>query len=433
MRALTAIAALALAAGALTATPASASAAAPAVATSAVAPSAVGATGTLVYIKAHNVWISTADGRRHHRVTTDGTAGSPYSAPSMSDAGIVAVSKGYSIVRMRQNGVVLNRIDPPPLPGSAGSPVDGVPDSVISPDGSKIAWSVSAYQCPVGVSCGIRSATGYTAAGRYQSAGRSTYFRNPSWVSSTRTLQGGGYGSHVMLHDLTTTPKLWFNDGDVFASSTDLGDSELSRDGKYLAAVRGYGDSTQIAWYAVRGNARTGTPPAPPTALCNTNEAAGFAGPTFSPDSQGLAWEEPDGIWVKRGLSSCDTPQPSLLIAGGSEPHWSPASLNPPAVAKPAPPKTKTFVVKKKPRVKGKAKVGKKVSVTAGTWSPRPTKLTYRWYRGAKAIKGKAGAKRTLKVTRADRGKRLRVKVTVKRSGYKAKSVWSTRTAKVKR
>lgn len=423
-RTATAVASLALAGGALAAPPASASP---------VAPAALGATGTIVYVKAHNVWISTADGARHHRVTRDGTATSPYSSPSMSDAGIIAVAKNYTIVRMRQNGVVLNRFDPPALPGSVGHPIDGVPSTVaISPNGSTIAWSVSAYQCPVGVSCGVRSATGYTTASGYRPVGKSTYYWNPSWVSNTRTLQGGGYGSHVMLHDLTGTPVNWFNDDDVYADSTDLGDSVLSRDGKHLAAVRGYDSTTQIIWYAVSGNAKSGAPPVVPSPRCATNEMGGLESPTFSPDSRGLAWEEPDGIWVKRDVTSCASPQPMRLLAGGSDPYWSPAALNPPAVAKP-PARPKSFVLKKAPRVSGKAKVGKRVRVSAGAWSPRPTRTTFRWYRGKKAIKGAVGAKKAYKLRKADRGKRLRVKVTVKRAGYKTRSVWSTGTKKVRR
>lgn len=395
-------------------------------------PAVAAPSGSLVFVKGHNVWISTPDGKRHHRVTKDGTAASPYRTPSMSDAGVIAAAKDFLIVRMRQDGSVLNRVDPPALPGSvANNPVDGAPSTVaISPDGTKIAWTVSTYQCPIGVSCGFRSATGYmTATGT--KIGASTYFRNPSWVSNTRTLQDGGHGSHVMIHDLGTNAVNWFNDDDVYSSSTDLGDHALSRDGKHLASVRGYDGSTHVVWYAVSGNARTGTPPGVPTPRCATGEAAGFDEPTFSPDSSALAWAEPDGIWIKHGLTDCGSPQPRLTIAGASEPFWSAAALNPPKapVASPA----KALKLTKKPRVAGTAKVGRTVRVSTGSWSPRPTKVTYRWHRGHQPIKGKAGARKAYRLKKSDRGKRLRVKVTVTRAGHVSRSTWSTWTRKVKR
>ena len=56
--------------------------------------------------------------------------------------------------------------------------------------------------------------------------------------------------------------------------------------------------------------------------------------------------------------------------------------------------------------------------------------MSYQWYRGSKKIKGATKSK--YKVTRADRGKKLRVKVTAKRSGAPKVSVWSARTAKVR-
>lgn len=73
---------------------------------------------------------------------------------------------------------------------------------------------------------------------------------------------------------------------------------------------------------------------------------------------------------------------------------------------------------KKKPRIKGTAKVGKKLRATAGRWSPASVKVKYRWLRNGKAIKKATGS--TYKVKRADRGKRLQVRVSARKAGYKA-------------
>ena len=83
-----------------------------------------------------------------------------------------------------------------------------------------------------------------------------------------------------------------------------------------------------------------------------------------------------------------------------------------------------------KPKIKGTAKVGSKLKVTAGKWTPSSVKLTYRWYRSGKAISGATKASYTLK--KADKGKKITVKVTGKLGGYTTKTVSSASTKKVR-
>ena len=291
-------------------------------------------TGSIVFIKNHDVWLANSDGTGQYQVTRNGTADSPWRSPSQADDGTIAASHYDQIVRLKQNGTVLNAINPPPLMNSVSHMVDGVPVKVaISPDGKLITWAFATYECPVGVSCGARTVTGYTAADRLTDPEKygSTYFTDPSWIGNSRTLQSGGYGSQINIHDLGAgEPVHWFDDSDYTENDTDLSDAELSTDGKWLAAVRGYGNSTHIIWYSVNGNPKQGPAPAVPTPECLTGELAGLAGPTWSPDSKELAWEEPDGVWLKTNIgSACDSPQPKLLIPGASEPDWGPAKVNP--------------------------------------------------------------------------------------------------------
>lgn len=289
--------------------------------------------GSVVYVKDHDVWLSNADGSNAHRVTSSGTEEHPWRSPSQADDGTIAAGYLQEIVRMEQNGRVLNSINPPPLKNSVSHMVDGVPaDVAISPDGKVIAWTIYTYECPIGVECGARYVTGFTASDRYTDPGKygSTYFMSPSWVGSNRTLLSGGYGSHVMIDELGPgDPVHWFDDSDYAGNSTDLGDAELTRDGKRIAAVRGYGSSTHIIWFRVNGNALSGAPPAVPEPECLTGELEGLSGPTWAPDGQALAWTEPDGIWMKENPGVCDDPQPKLLIPGGSEPDWGPAAVDP--------------------------------------------------------------------------------------------------------
>lgn len=283
--------------------------------------------GTIVFLKKYNVWIARGDGAKARRVTKNGTKAHPYRSPSESDTGIIAVSKGTKIVRMTQRGHVLNRINPPTLYNSVGAPMNGTPvDVSISPNGKTIAWSYVGYSCPIAADCMVRSTTGYTAAGRYKKAGKPNFYRDPSWIGNGRTLLTGGFLRQVMLQDLKHAPKHWFDDYQYASPDTDLADGELSPNGKWLAEIRGYKETSAVAWYQVSGNAKAGAAPAVPHWLCVTNGEAKHASPTWSPDSKRLAWAGADGIWIKTAVGQCGT-QPKLVIKGGSSPDWSKAPL----------------------------------------------------------------------------------------------------------
>ena len=63
----------------------------------------------------------------------------------------------------------------------------------------------------------------------------------------------------------------------------------------------------------------------------------------------------------------------------------------------------------------GTTKVGKKLSARVGAWTPAATSYSYRWVRNGVPISG-ATAK-TYKLTKSDKGKKISVQVTAKRSG----------------
>ncbi|XBB65323.1 hypothetical protein ABFU82_14505 [Nocardioides sp. WV_118_6] len=90
---------------------------------------------------------------------------------------------------------------------------------------------------------------------------------------------------------------------------------------------------------------------------------------------------------------------------------------------------TGTFTTTPTPRVAGTAKVGKKLTAKPGTWAPTAT-LRYQWLRNGKVVKGATRA--TYKLAKADRGKRVSVRVTATRAGYTTVVKASAATKKVR-
>jgi hypothetical protein len=82
-----------------------------------------------------------------------------------------------------------------------------------------------------------------------------------------------------------------------------------------------------------------------------------------------------------------------------------------------------------KPTILGLTTVGKRLTAVAGLWT-RGTTLGYAWYANGKAIKHATGKRLTL--TKAQKGKRITVKVTGRQTGYTTASKTSARTAKVR-
>jgi arabinogalactan endo-1,4-beta-galactosidase len=66
--------------------------------------------------------------------------------------------------------------------------------------------------------------------------------------------------------------------------------------------------------------------------------------------------------------------------------------------------------------ISGVAKSGSTLTAHRGLWNPSPTSYSYQWYRNGVAIPGATHA--TYKLTSADKGKNVAVKVTAKKSGY---------------
>ena len=90
----------------------------------------------------------------------------------------------------------------------------------------------------------------------------------------------------------------------------------------------------------------------------------------------------------------------------------------------------RTFTRTKAGRVKGKARVGRTLTAVPGTWRPGAAKVRYKWFVGKKRLKKQTA--RTLKVRKKMRGKKVRVKVTLIRDGYRNRTVTMRAKGKVR-
>lgn len=299
---------------------------------------------SIVFVKDANIWLAAPDGSKLTQVTTDGTPEFPYHSPSQADDGTIAAGHRLSIVRLKQNGDVINTLDPPPLVNSVSQTVDGTPvDVAITPDGTKIAYTFVSSQCPIGADCDTRPVTGITNANAFTPPGTyaTALYGSPRWVGNNRLLVTGGYLHHINLVDAAPgSPTVhWFDDQEFFGDSSDMGFGDVSRDGKRVVAVHGYdGDREatirRLIWFNSSVDARTSSlPPAKPTAVCVTGPERGTLNPTWSADGTRLAWQTPAGIEVSNAAPTEDARCPefssSVVFPGGSSPDWGPADVNP--------------------------------------------------------------------------------------------------------
>jgi hypothetical protein len=81
------------------------------------------------------------------------------------------------------------------------------------------------------------------------------------------------------------------------------------------------------------------------------------------------------------------------------------------------------------PKISGTAKVGKTLTAKAGKWKPAGVKLSYQWYANGKKI-AKA-TRSTYQITKAVKGKKITVKVTGAKVGYRTVTKASAATKQV--
>lgn len=106
------------------------------------------------------------------------------------------------------------------------------------------------------------------------------------------------------------------------------------------------------------------------------------------------------------------------------------ATATPTVNAPPTTTATKAIAVVKAPKIKGTAKVGKRLRVTQGTLNPTTVERKIQWLANGKKIK--KATKRRFRVTNKQRGKKITVRITISAPGYATLVVKTRPTAKVK-
>ena len=113
----------------------------------------------------------------------------------------------------------------------------------------------------------------------------------------------------------------------------------------------------------------------------------------------------------------------------GSAPYYAPVPVSTAAVAV-----GKATFKTRRPKLRGVPRAGRVLSVKLKGWKPRPAKksvkVRYQWLKNQKPIKG--AKKSTYRIRAKDRGKKISVRVTVKKKGY-AKASRSSKKVKIRR
>jgi hypothetical protein len=291
------------------------------------------AADSIVYVDGGNVWSARPDGSRRVQLTDGGD----WHSPTQADDGTIAAVKGTGAISvLARDGRPLRTIVTAQAPSGDGGTFAPRPvELAFSPDGSKIAYAYVASSCPIASTCGAtQTATLVTDATVTTATPRTVYgfqpgVSNPSWASSRRLLVGGGAGVGIALVDLPggeSSRRPWLTPG------KDVGDPEMSRDGRRLALTFDYGAQTLISFADVTDDARTGSSPAVPGVVCTANADVANAGPTWSPDAESVAWTNSKGIEIAHFSAwgtDCAVDTETILTPTGSQPDWGPA--DPPA------------------------------------------------------------------------------------------------------
>ncbi|HEY8301732.1 MAG TPA: hypothetical protein VIG48_07525 [Jatrophihabitans sp.] len=336
--------------------------------TPAAAGTAHGATpaGSILYVKNHDIYAVTPDGRTTRRITHDGgaathdrTGGVGYRSPSASSNGTIVVAyrnqrvspmdtQGYLHV-MNRNGAKIRTIHPLQFgthtvktqPCFTKTQPRGIANAAVSPDGKHIVYTVLENVIGADCSAGVdfdtvvinTNGTGATLIKRAN--GDANMLEMGLWVTSTRVLLDNDFvGMQAFYYaDLPShIARTWVQSGD--AADSTYGTPVL-RGGKLASG----GISPNTGEPVVRLWTTSG-PPARPSMRCELDSPVQSDWPGsfgWSPSAGGLTYsigtggsKAAEGVYVLQvgstvTSSSCHSPR--LLVHGATDSFWAPTNL----------------------------------------------------------------------------------------------------------
>jgi hypothetical protein len=371
---------------------------------------------SIVYRHGSDVWVAEPDGSGARQITSGGG----YQSPTQANDGTILAQRGTRFLRMDRSGRVLTELDSVLTDKPAGIRAVGPFDPVISPDGTKLAYWIGMYSSWTD----YRNHIEWTRTGPvtvWQDArdgrilGTTHYYDEPSWLPGsdgallfaeenalTAQVVASGVGEdHTKIRQ-------WFRDSENKPANEEypkaISTGEITPQLDRLALLRATveygsggvaeGPGNTIITYGV-------SLPGVPVMECRISDAVGgeFGRPTWSPDGRSLAWPEGNGIWAMPLGRDCSGTQ-KLVIPGGAEPDWGPAS---PGGAAPAPVAPSINVIGRRG--------GVRIDVACGSCRASAVARVGRRVvaRASKRISG--SGRLTL---RPKRGRRMTVKVTVR-------------------
>jgi hypothetical protein len=304
--------------------------------------------GTLVFVRAGNIWLSEPDGTGQRQVTTGGN----WTSASMSDNGRLAGIRAGNIVIMRPDGSRITEWDPEDLfgPNSCATVYTSPPGGlVISPDGTHVAWHQGRSSNCAG-RLEIDFATATSDALRFD-LGALVIGAEPKWIDSRRLTIDDHGARLITVSQTSALGKEWFSSSDYYEDDPDdwfdfapeMWDPVVSRDGKRVAYV--WRTDPETIWdRATTDNPLSVTQPRIPSKnnVCvaqadkRSDDELVLSDPMFSPDGDAIVHLEASDVWTISGVASgsagCETRTFKKVLTNVTEVFWSAAE---PDIAKP--------------------------------------------------------------------------------------------------
>src|SRR4051794_40682181 len=160
---------------------------------------------SIVYVDQGNVVSARPDGSGKVQLTDGGN----WHSPTQADDGTIAAVEGTGPIQvMAKDGRPLHTITTPEAKTGNGGLFAPRPGALAFPaDGSKLPYSSVAAPSPPASSCNTHRSTFYPDAGVSTATPVEVYgnqfgVSDPEWITNSRALVFGGYGSQVSIDDL---------------------------------------------------------------------------------------------------------------------------------------------------------------------------------------------------------------------------------------